>query len=212
MSAKRPAEIVDLTPKDLEQAAAVLAAAFSDDPLARYLLADLGEDYPGCLHEFFRFTCEIRLELGWPFWGVVRDGQLLGVACLSLPEPAEWPPSLSEKLQRLKTRMGATGSERLERYATIVGEYTPREPHYFFGVLGVHPSAQGQGLSSLLLRQAHALTESHPTARGIALDTQKPVNVSIYQHFGYQLTSEHRLCDEVTVYIMFRRNGPTGEK
>ena len=71
-------EVVDLTIDKLEEATGVLASAFYNDPLANYLMADLGDDFPGCLSEFFRFTCEIRLDLGSPFLGVVRDGRFAG--------------------------------------------------------------------------------------------------------------------------------------
>ncbi|MFQ6030451.1 MAG: hypothetical protein ACE5Q6_23500, partial [Dehalococcoidia bacterium] len=146
MSTTRPAaEIIDLTYQHLEEAAEVLAAAFYDDPLLNYLLAGLGDDFAGCLQEFFRFTCEIRLELDGPIWGAVSNGQIQGVACLSLPDEPEWTPSLGDKLQRLRQCMGPLGSERLERYAGIVGESTTKQTHIFLGALGVHPRAQGQG-------------------------------------------------------------------
>jgi len=203
-------EIVDLGHQDLERAAEVLASAFFNDPLTNFILADLGKNFPGCLREFFRFTCEIRLELDWPLWGVVSNGRLQGVACLSLPEASEWPSSLVEKHQALKRRIGRQGSDRLEKYSQIVERNTTDHPHVFFGALGVHPRAQSLGLGSLLIKRVSALAESLPTSTGVALDTEKSVNVSIYRHFGYRVTAQEQL-EDVKIWCMFRPNESPGE-
>jgi GNAT superfamily N-acetyltransferase len=206
---KSGSEIVNLSYNQLEEATEVLAEAFRHDPLMQYLMSHLGEDYSRCLQEFFRFPCEIRLDLNWPLLGVTSDKRLQWVAGLSLPEEKPWPASLQEKHRQLAELMGTRGSERLEHYGSIVGENITRQTHIFLGAPGVHPRAQGQGLSRALLDHIHAMSEAHPTSTGVALDTDTAVNVSLYQHFGYEVNYQTTL-EELDVWCMFRPNGAAG--
>ncbi|MFQ5795461.1 MAG: hypothetical protein ACE5JP_10490 [Candidatus Bipolaricaulia bacterium] len=72
--------------------------------------------------------------------------------------------------------------------------------------MGVHPETQGKGHRRALLNAIHALSEAHPTSIGVALDTENPVNVPLYKHFGYRIVKKTKL-DDVDVWCMFRPNG-----
>lgn len=56
----------------LDEAVAVLAAAFARDLLLTYVFAGLGERFPVALRALFRFACAVRFELDWPLLGVER--------------------------------------------------------------------------------------------------------------------------------------------
>ena len=54
-------------------------------------------------------------------------------------------------------------------------------------MLAVHPRMQGRGLARALLEDLHTASESHPDSVGVGLDTTNARNVTLYEHFGYQV-------------------------
>jgi len=188
----------------LDEAVEVLALAFENAPLIRYLLLHQGTVYFSRIREFFRFACEIRLDLGWPLIGTTDNNQLTGVACISIPEKSDWPTSLVKKYKKLKSFVGTESVNRLERFSNFSDRYTLKQPHYYLSVIGIHPDFQGCGFGRVLLDTIHEMSESHPTSTGVYLETANPVNVPLYEHFGYQLVSKDKFDDILDVWYMFR--------
>ncbi len=196
-------DLVSLDASTLEPATDLLGAAFAADPLMDFLF------YGGAAKDrgrrsLMRFACEVRLHLDWPLLGVYRDGALAGVAGLTMPEPKDWPAGLDAAYRRLGEAVGAEAIGRLERYSAAVDAAMPPEPHYFLGVVGVHPRAQGQGLGGRLLAEVGRRSRAHSRSTGVALDTTKPANVAFYEHHGYQLLRQQRVDDRLDVWCMFR--------
>ncbi len=198
-------KVIDIPPKRLDEAVEVLVHAFENYPLMHYILADQGAAYHDSLHEFFHFSCMVRLELDWPLLGSVNGTQLVGVAGLTEPETKPWPPGLVQAYDELKALIGAHAIDWLERYARLTDEYLPAHPHYYLGFIGVHPDARGTGYGSLLLNSLHVLSEAHPASTGVYLDTEHLANVSLYKHFGYHVVGHGKL-NSVDVWCMFRPN------
>jgi GNAT superfamily N-acetyltransferase len=204
-------EIIEVELARREEAAMVLLDAFEDDPLAIFIMRGAYAPYSDFmywdyLYELFRFSCSVRLHLGWPLKGALLDGKLVGVAGYTMPDGGEWPPLLEEIYDRLKWFLGPKSSGQLEEYSRIADEMRPRERHYHLGMVGVHPSAQGRGIARALIEPLHALSESDPLSTGVALDTENPKNVPLYEHLGYHVTGERNL-GEITIWAMFRPNG-----
>lgn len=68
--------------------------------------------------------------------------------------------------------------------------------------IGVLPEAQGQGIGKALLEYIHWQAKG-----GIALDTEAPQNVALYQGLGYALTGTHSL-EDITIYTLFKKIDP----
>lgn len=201
-----PPEVMLLDRGSLAAAVDVLCHAFADDPLMRYLFAVSTSSYQQSAQEMFRFSCEVRLLLGWSLFGCLdANGRLVGVAGVTLPEETPWPASLTAVYDELKACIGPRTTERIERYAEQAEGRRPAEPHYMLGVLGVHPDAQGAGYGRALVNAVQELSEAHPTSTGVWLDTENPRNVSIYERLGYHVLNQVQL-DEVTIWLMFRPN------
>jgi len=78
-------------------------------------------------------------------------------------------------------------------------------PHWFLALIGVAPELQGQGNASKLLRP---MLES-ADARGmpVYLETMDGRNVSLYEHFGFQVVEESAVPDtNLRSWAMARRN------
>ena len=197
--------LVRLQREQEDEAVAVLAAAFQHDPVMNYIFEDITTGDDPRLQELFRFSCRVRFDLGWPLMGVESDGALLAVAGIDEPGAADWPQSLADSYQSFQRVAGPDSVKRLETYAARPDQHRPKGPHCFLGLVGVDPKAQGRGYARLLLDWLHDASASHPTSVGVALCTDSDVNVSIYEHFGYELLGRDVLSGQ-TISTMYRPN------
>ena len=200
---QNPARMVDIPASELELATTVLSRAFGEDPLLAYVIgAHEGEKDPR-VRKFFSFTCQIRLVLGWPLLGVQDSSGLCAVMGLTVPGPGEWAPALDESYLELKRLMGPEATARFDPYGAWAESKRPSTPHYYVGVIGTTPVAQGKGYGRMLLDSVRALSEADPLSTGVGLDTDSEDNVSLYQHFGYAVTGQTVLGD-LKAWAMFR--------
>lgn len=199
-------KITHLGRSQLSDAVGVLARAFTNDPMANYMMGVSRISLEESLHELFLFSCEVRLLLDWPLLGVwVEEEQLAGVAGITLPGDVQWPPSLQEVYANLKARIGKEAVSRLETYSRLADTNRPSTPHYQLGMIGVDPEHQGQGCGGQLLQTVNEMSESHPESTGVWLDTENPRNVPYYQRFGYEIKA-HSMLNGIDVWGMFRPN------
>ena len=197
--------VASLGRADLDAAMAVLVAAFSDDPLMRYVFADAPQSYEQNLRELFRFSCEVRLLLDCPLLGSFDGSGLKGVAGSTDPDDQPWPPALQTIYHEMQQAIGPAAAARFEQYAAQADVHRPPEPHYHLGVIGVDPAAQGQGHGRALLDTLQTLSENHPRSTGVWLDTEHPRNVAIYQRCGYEILAQNSF-GPVMIWCMFRPN------
>jgi ribosomal protein S18 acetylase RimI-like enzyme len=188
----------------LAEAVRLLGRAFADDPLMRYIFAEAG-DYPTRLREFFQYSCEVHLRLGWPILGVVPRTRLAGLVAVALPEQRPWPDELTEWYNRWTSALGRRATDRIERYAKRTNPHFPDDPLFYIGMIGVRPESRGQGYARQLLEEVHRRSEQHACSTGVALDTENATNVAIYERLGYRVVARDRLGD-LTVWCMFRPN------
>ncbi|MBW1911604.1 MAG: GNAT family N-acetyltransferase [Deltaproteobacteria bacterium] len=186
-TSKGQSTITHLDRTHLSAAISILADAFNNDPMMNYLFAPSISSYSRSLHEMFRFSCEVRLLLGWPLLGCWNSqNQLVGVAGLSLPGDADWPPSLQQVYRELQTCIGEKSSGLMETYSRLADTNRPKEPHYQLGMIGIDSKQQGHGYGGELIKVLHGMSEDDPFSTGVWLDTENPRNVPWYQKYGYQ--------------------------
>ena len=205
MTTQTAVSIVDISRQRLDEAAHVLARAFEDYPLMRYIFEDSGNDYFRHVRDVMHFTCDARLTLGYSLKGVEEDGRLVAVACINHPEEKEWPAALENNMNSLIASIGEQAAARLEQFGDLVGVHHPQQPHFYLVAIGVLPEVQGRGYGRGLLNAVHEMSQAHPFSTGVGLDTETPTNVPLYQHFDYQITGQGRL-EEIDVWFFFRPN------
>jgi ribosomal protein S18 acetylase RimI-like enzyme len=187
----------------LDESARLLANAFRDDPVMHYFYPFDEQQANQCRLALLRFACQVRLDLEWPLIGIVEGTRVWGVAGISAPEKKSWPASLERHYKELEEVVGTEALQRQEAYSDLVDRSRPAEPHYFVGVLGVDPEAQGRGYGRRLLDEAHRMSKSDPQSYGVWLDTENPKNVGFYEHLGYEVVAEVRL-EELTIWCLYR--------
>ncbi|MGW0534003.1 GNAT family N-acetyltransferase [Streptomyces sp. NPDC003032] len=173
-----------------------LARAFGDDPMMCWFFPD-GASREASLGRYFTtiFTrqyvhhgvCE-RTESAAAFW-VPPQAQSKAV-----PD--------AETVQELRDILG----DRAELFGGAVemaAEHTPQEPHWSLSLIGADPAAQGQGQGAALLRSG--LAQADAAGEPVRLESSKPSNIPVYEHFGFTVREELRLPGEgPTLWSMWR--------
>jgi len=186
--------LVRLQKRDILRAAAVLADAFEPDPVWNAILRDSSRaermaafETPVryCLRYGEVYASSENLEgvAGWvpgaladmTFWRVVRSGAMwagirLGASVLSSANLVREMPSIFRQLEE-------------DRKAHMQGK-----SFIYLQVIGVAPAYQGQGFGGKLLRAL--IEECEQAGMPLYLETETERNVSMYQHYGFQVVKQ----------------------
>ncbi len=186
------------TAQDIPHLRAMLAEAFFDDPVFRWLL-------PQDAKRRARLRRYFGIDLRWyalPHECVWTTDDLAG-AMLGLP-PGKWrvPPHVSVlqgsafAVQVARAaRLGATMEWRHMRLL--------REPHYYVRDIGVHPDTQGRGLGSALMRPLLDRCDQEGLPAYIEASSER--SAALYERLGFQHIEELRVGGSPPLWLMLRR-------
>jgi GNAT superfamily N-acetyltransferase len=179
----------------MPRAVAAIVAAFLTDPTARFAWPspyDYLRAMPLALREFAGSSFE---------HGAAYVSADLCGAALWLP-PAVQPNG--EAVERI-FRETAKPEHLDDVLATFekMGEWHPKEPHWYLALIGVEPNAQGRGLGAELMRHGVARCDQD---RALAyLETPNPRNIPLYRRFGFEVVGEFQVGAAPLVTPMLRR-------
>jgi ribosomal protein S18 acetylase RimI-like enzyme len=162
--------------------------AVSDDPLVRLEM----------LYSMFAGSLE-----GARVAGVRRGDCILGVA--SAVEPghcvgARLPPKVRTLGSPSK---GASDSDRLMHFRSILAAHDLDEPHWHVGPVGVEPGFQSMGMGRAVMRLLCEEFDEH--GRVSWLKTAKPKNVRFYMGLGFEVVEESPM---LAAHLWFMRRQP----
>ncbi|GAC69918.1 GNAT family N-acetyltransferase [Gordonia soli] len=186
-------EITVVRSRDIEVASAVLAQAFADDPVVRWMAPD-----PRRHRLMFRTLLRYAHGRADGLDLAVRDGQFVGAAVWD-------PPGHKESATRQMLAMGGFVRSLGSRigYGAAVEQLfaKARPPGTFWYLAQVGAPAQGLGIGSALLR-ARLETIEGPAY----LESSNVANIPLYERFGFEVTDEISLPhDGPLVWPMYRR-------
>ncbi len=201
----RSSNPIRLTEGQAKAAGEILARAFHDYPQYDYLFTNVDEK--------IRKLPEINEFL-------VRYGIMYGEVYATSPNlegVAVWLPYWDTEITRKKASKCdgreleiSLGVEWYERYEVIEKcEYACHKqyadyPHWYLYPIGVNPKYQGKGYASLLLRAKLADIDEQNIP--CYLETNKEVNVHIYQHFGFKIVEEGIIPEtDIPYWSMLRK-------
>ncbi len=188
-------KVEELTRQDKAAAVSVLCASFYDYPVMRYVLRDSGKDYDHHLQELIGFFCESRLSRNSPLLGVRDAGQVVAAALISMPLPKPRPPELQKTIDRLMSVIGAEALARFEHYDKQSGQFKPPAPHYYLGMIGVHPEHQGRGYAKSIIEAVKAMSANDTDSSAVCLNTETEGNVPLYEHLGFRVIGKTEVAD-----------------
>jgi GNAT superfamily N-acetyltransferase len=195
--------IVRATRADIETLGQVIAGAFHDLAVSRWLIPD-----PDARRALFPGYFQIILGHTLA-GGTVRTTPQRTAAALWLPVtgPAAPPDGYAAQLAQ------ATGPY-LDRFAAFDDELARRHPagamHHYLAILAVRPDQQGQGTGTALLQAHHATLDGQNIASYLEASDERTRD--LYLRHGYVLRPDApiRLPDGPEMWPMVRQPRTTG--
>lgn len=172
----RPVAPVTLVhPHREANAIATLTLAFASDPVNRWGWPATG-DYLNAFPQFVRGLGGRAFETGNAF-EIAEDA---GVA-LWLPPGVE--PDEAELIDIIQRTVHASRRNDLFEIIQQMGQYHPRERHWYLPFVGVEPQHQCRGLGASLLRPM--LQQCDSEGLPAYLESTNPRNVPFYESLGF---------------------------
>lgn len=199
-----PPEPVRLGLRQTEAASRVLARAFRDDQMMRYLIPDDARRQR-VLPRFLGGVVRYCLAHG----EVHTTPGLDGVACWLSPGNTKttFPRIVTSGMILAPLQLGPAGFRRLvdlTSYMDALHERLMPEPHRYLWLLGVEPSSKGQGIGGRLLRPV--LERADAVGQPCYLETQNADNLKFYEKHGFELADAGKLPGrELQVWAMIRQ-------
>ncbi|MEM8498412.1 MAG: GNAT family N-acetyltransferase [Pseudomonadota bacterium] len=183
-TAKYSARIAGAT--DAELVAKILADAFHQDPVVRWVIPDSKYD-----KKFFTIDLSQAYLPHRHCW-VLAGGE--GAACWLPPDAevngASILPLLSVFVP-LTLKYGFQCVKRGGVIERVFAEHRPKQRHYYLHMLGARHDQQGKGVGSALLREGLKVVDEH--AMPAYLESSNENNLPLYERFGFRTTSEQTL-------------------
>ena len=195
--------IRNATSSDAMAAVACTVAAFEYDPHMAYLFHTSPEARRELMAEFFDILLGARLALDMPAKVLVRNEDVLGLLMGNSAAPPAWPEQLNRRWGELAGRQEGL-AKRFQVSEDAVAATAPSAPHYYLGVVGVHPMLRGQGAGSALIAEFCAESDRNPASSGVLLETVSTANVAYYRRRGFEPRHQAQLDGSSCLHILFR--------
>ncbi len=197
MSVSPEIVVSGMRPEELPQAAKLLGRAYRDNPLT---FALLGDDTDIRTHTD-EVVFGIRMSVMQPPPLVVREGnRVVGVCGFDPPGGSKMTPDDGRKaMEAYAVVPGAPG--KLMQVLAAWGQFTPKEPHWNLGPVGVDVDRHGQGIGSAMVRAFCEFMDAQRAAAFLETDTEK--NVRLYERLGFE-TIHHADILDVPMWFMWR--------
>lgn len=186
-----------------QQAAAVLARAFVDDPLVMAIWAAPAAERQQRILWGFRVALRSQCLAAQPAWAMLdAGGGLIGVVLVTRAHAAAPVAARSDLLFTLRgfRHVGVRAGLRGFRAAQLIAAQTPREPFTYLRTLGVDPAFQRHGVGARLVE--HVLRTA-PASVPVYLETAKEGNLPFYARHGFECRGEFS-CLGVRVWRLLR--------
>ena len=195
---------------NLVEIVSVLADAFHDYPVMRYVLGpdspDAGAPYPVRVHRLVQLFASGRAYRQDPMLGLRDDrGVLVGAAVMTQPNPPEPPPAFVALRESIWAELGGAPRARYDKFAAAANFFATMGLHHHLNMLGVRRAHQGTGLARELLTAVHDLARGDGSSSGVSLTTELSQNVAFYEHFGYRVVGHVRVAPGFETWGLFRQ-------
>ncbi|MEW1546108.1 GNAT family N-acetyltransferase [Streptomyces tsukubensis] len=161
-----------------------LARAFGTDPMMRW---------------FFPDDASREETLGRYFSTIFTRQYAVNAVCERTADAAAFwvPPEAQDKavpdgetIRQLTELLGDRAGLFKEAVETAA-RHTPQEPHWYLALIGADPAAQGTGQGGALMRSG--LAKADAAGLPVYLESSKPENLPVYEHFGFSVRHELEL-------------------
>lgn len=186
-----PIEVRPAHTSDVRALAGVLARAFQDDPVFRWLQPDAARrasTVPGFFGALARYHF-----LGGGGVEVAASGSVIGGATLWDP-PGRAGQSAWRELAVMPAAIRAFRGHLLAArgVAEQMKAVHPEEPHWYLATIGSDPHVRGGGYGAALMRSR--LDRCDAEYAPAYLESSNPDNIGYYERFGFEVTGEIKIA------------------
>ncbi|NND02032.1 MAG: GNAT family N-acetyltransferase [Acidimicrobiia bacterium] len=174
-------KVVAVRSFEADAAAAVLANAFADDPIFRYILGDRNDIERRAKHLFVEnIAAELRKSAH--LVEMTEDGNAVAL----WHDVDDWRTPPVELVRSLPSTVRAFGMSlpRALRVLLTAEKVHPPEPHRHLAYIGTHDDHKGKGLGTALLADMTERCDQNGLAA--YLESTNPVNDAWYARFGFE--------------------------
>ncbi|MGE0214627.1 GNAT family N-acetyltransferase [Mycolicibacterium sp.] len=177
---------------DVKELAGVLARAFFDDPVMKWMVPDDARRAKALPRMFATMIRHHFLANGAVT--IARSSTEVGAAALWDP-PGRWKQSPREELRMMPGFLLAMGRHvgRGLALTELMKKHHPEEPHWYLAVIGSDPGVRGTGFGQALMRAR--LDRADAEGAPAYLESSNPDNIPYYQRFGFEVTGEIKVPD-----------------
>lgn len=186
--------VVSALPSDREQSIASLVTAFTLDPFIRWMLPE-----PRQYLNYFPQVLKYFAGGAFDNASAYRSEDFFATALWLPPGVSPDEESLGKVMEE-----GVALALQGEVFGVLeqVGLSHPEEEHWYLPAIGVDPMCQGKGYGSALLeRGLDACDRNH---EGAYLEATNPLNIPLYQRFGFEVIGEIQAGSSPAITPMFR--------
>lgn len=117
----------------------------------------------------------------------------------------EWPQEFAMRFAQFESSVDGL-PQRFALTDEVMAACRPAKPHYYLGVVGVDPAAQGQGIGKALIEAFTQRSNADAASDGTFLETANWQNVTFYQRLGFVILAEGKLDDATKLWCLYRPN------
>jgi ribosomal protein S18 acetylase RimI-like enzyme len=186
---------------DIRSQSTVLASAFYDDPVMKYMQPDDKARAKMLPPLFATLTRNHFIARGGS--EVASRNGVIGAATLWDP-PGLRKSSRWEELKMLPTLAWhfRSRAEQTKTLGKLMEMAHPEEPHWYLMIIGSDPTVRGKGFGNALLRsRLNRCDGEHAPAY---LEASKAELISYYQRFGFDQIGEIQIPDGPKMWPMWR--------
>lgn len=167
---------------DQELLARVLASAFENDPLLRWIIPD-DRDYQFFAHRYFELQIRSAVRSGSSFTNDERT------AVATWCRPDDQQPIFLSFLEGLKTIWLLKGNiSRAFFINEVMARYRPKKQYLHLTLLATSPESQGGGRARQLIEPM--LDEARELKLPVYLECSNKDNLGFYRQFGFRLIDD----------------------
>jgi len=186
---------------DLPAVVQTLTAAFFDDPVFEWWVAD-----PRRRRQLLPPFFEITVDLNHPHGGIYTTDPVPAAAAVWVPPGRQPAGEAAEEMVAAYIEAAEETAERLLAAFTLMEEVHPTEPHAYLFLLATQPPWQSCGLGSALLREVLQRCDAEETPAYLEATTVG--NQRLYHRHGFEVTGEIKLPDGPSMWPMWREPRP----
>ncbi|MGH7336425.1 MAG: GNAT family N-acetyltransferase, partial [Myxococcota bacterium] len=192
-----PTPVRNASRGDLRPVSLVLARAFRNDPVHRWILRD-EFDWALASDLFFAMVMRDMLRHESVFTTDAREGAAFWIPPYPQPAALRDRLAMAARWYLVLGRRSREIGEQLER----IERAHPQTPHWYLAVLGTDPRHQGRGVGSALL--APILARCDADRVPAYLESSKRSNVPFYERHGFRVLGELAIAGGPVIWRMQR--------